>query len=233
VGRLGEGVFALAAGQLEAAELALRGALEGFRAVGSAVGEALAMERLATIFTILGRLDAAQELIDEGIVVAERAVLRRHALTRLHAASARNRLAAGLHTAAEDAVREASETSARHGECASCDAVFRPVAVRVALLRGRLRDADVEVAALEELARERGGRGLLAVTWLARGRVLAAQGRADEARLAFAQARAGFLAAGQRYEAARCVRLESRLGGMEMHAVLRELDALVVVDADA
>jgi DNA-binding SARP family transcriptional activator len=232
-GRLGEGVFALAAGQLEAAELALRAAQDGFRAVGSALGEALAAERLGTLLTVTGRLEAARELLGEAVVVAERAALRRHALTRLHAAEARNRLASGLTAAAEDAVREASESSARHGECAVCDAAFRPEVIRVALARGRIADAEAEAEALDELARRRGGRGLRAVARLARARVLAAQGRTEDALVALAEARTDFLAAGQRTEAARAVRLEARLRGGALPEGLEALDGLVRVDADA
>jgi DNA-binding SARP family transcriptional activator len=234
VGRLGEGTFALAAGQLEAAELALRDARDGFRTAGSSLGEALAIERLGTLLVTLGRLDEARDLLDEGVVVAERAALRRHALTRLHTAQVRQRLAAGLLAAAEDSLREASETAARHGECVACDAAFRPEAVRVAVARGRLADADLEALALEEIARQRGGRGLAAVARLARARVLAAQRRPEEARMALAQARTAFLAAGQRSAAARCVRLEGRLtGGAPLSAELQALDALVLIDADA
>ncbi|BDG04980.1 ATP-binding protein [Anaeromyxobacter oryzae] len=233
-GRLGEATCAIAAGQLEAAELAVRAALDGFRAAGSAFGEALAMERLGTVLTMRGRLDEARELLGDGIVVAERAALRRHVLLRLHAAEARNRLAAGFAGAAEDAVKEASETAARHGECASCDAALRPEAIRVALARGRISDADAEATQLEELAQARGGRVLLAIARLARARVLAAQRRSDDALVALAQARAGFVAAGHRAEAARCVRLEKGLRGTAgLPAALLELDALVVVDRDA
>jgi hypothetical protein len=116
----------------------------------------------------------------------------------------------------------------------ACDAWLRPEAVRVALARGRVADADLEALALEEIARQRGGRGLAAVARLARARVLLAQRRPEEARMALGQARAAFLAGGQRVAAARCARLELRLGGGPApSAELRALDALVLVDADA
>jgi len=234
-GRHGEGVAALAAGDLGLAEAALRDALERHRAAGSAIGEALALERLAGLLTVRGRIDEALALVDLGIVVAERAGLRRHALTRLHAIQARNRLAAGALYAAEDAIREASETAARHGECAACDAAFRPEAVRVALARGRIGVADAEATQLEEIARQRGGRVLVATARLARARVLAAHGRTDDALAALAHARAGFLGAGHRLDAGRTVRLEARLRGAAwtLPGELRALDALVLVDADA
>ena len=183
-----------------------------------------------------GRLDEALALVDVGIVVAERARLRRHALTRLHATEARNRLAAGALYGAEDAVREASETAVRHGECAACDAAFRPEAVRVALARGRVGEADAEATQLEEIARQRGGRVLVATARFTRARVLAAHGRRDDALAALAHARAGFLGAGHRLDAGR-TRPRSRCGSAartgRSPTSVRALDALVLVDADA
>jgi DNA-binding SARP family transcriptional activator/tetratricopeptide (TPR) repeat protein len=233
--RAGEGAAALAAGDLDLAEDALREALGAHRAAGSALGEALALERLASLLTARGRLGEGLDAVDEGIVAAERGVLRRHALVRLHATEARNRLAAGALHAAEDAIREASETAARHGDCVACDASFRPEAVRVLLLRGRVAEAAAEAAQLEEIARTRGGAALAGVARLARARVLAAEGQPARALLALGEARAALLAAGHRLEAARCARLEVRLRGpgAALPEEVRALDALVVVDADA
>ena len=87
-------------------------------------------------------------------------------------------------------------------------------------------------ASLEEIARQRGGRGIVAVARLTRARVFGAMGRSDDALVALAQARAGFLASGQRYEAARAVRLEARLRG-SLPEAWRALDVLVRVDGDA
>ena len=233
--RTGEGAAALAAGDLDLAEAALRDALRGHRAAGSALGEALTLERLAALLTARGRVAEGLDAVDEGIVAAERGLLRRHALVRLHATEARNRLAAGALYAAEDAVREASETAARHGACVACDAAFRPEAIRVLLLRGRIAEALQETGQLEEIARARGGAVLSAVARLARARVLAAQGRPAEALAALADARAAFLAGGHRYDAARCARLELRLRGPLSHVPeeVRALDRLVLLDTDA
>jgi tetratricopeptide (TPR) repeat protein len=206
----------------------------GHRAAGSALGEALVLERSAALLTVRGRLDEALELVDAGVVVAERASFRRHALTRLHATEIRNRLAAGALYAAEDAVREASESAARHGECVACDAAFRPEAVRVLVARGHLAEADRETTLLEAVASRRGGRVLAAFAATARARVLAAQGDREAALEALEGARVAFLDGGQRYEAARCARLEARLlpdGALPDE--VRALDALVVVDGDA
>ena len=233
-GRHGEGVAALAAGDLGLAEAALRDALERHRAAGSAIGEALALERLAGLLTLRGRIDEALALVDLGIVVAERAGLRRHALTRLHAIQARNRLAAGALYAAEDAIREASETAARHGECAACDAAFRPRRCGRARARpdrrggrgGHPARGDRPAARRPRPRRDRPARP--------RARPCSAR-RTDDALAALAHARAGFLGAGHRLDAGRTVRLEARLRGAAwtLPGELRALDALVLVDADA
>jgi hypothetical protein len=190
---------------------------------------------VAALLTTRGLLAEGLDAIDEGIVAAERGVLRRHALVRLHATEARNRLAAGALYAAEDAVREASETAARHGDCVACDAAFRPEAVRVLLLRGRIAEAEQEAAQLEEIARACGGAALAAVARLARARVVAARGLPAEALADLTGARAAFLSAGHRSEAARCARLEVRLrgAGAPVPEEVQGLAALVTVDADA
>ena len=231
-GRYGEGVVALAAGQLDAAEALLRDARETFRELGAGMGEALALERLAALCAQVGRFDEAFTLLGEGVVLAERGMLRRHALTRLHVTEVRTRLAAGIVGQAESALREASESAARHGDCLACDAVLRPEAARVAIAFGRLEEAETEARALEDVARQRGGRGLLAIARHTRARVLAARGKPEDALVPLAQARAGFLASGLRYDAARTARLEARLRG-SLPEAWAALDALVKVDADA
>jgi len=231
-GLYGQGVAALAAGQPEAAQVLLQDARGRFRELTSGMGEALALERLATLLIQAGRFEEASRLLADAVVLAERGMLRRHVLTRVHSAEVRLRLAAGLVSQAEAAAREASESAARHGECIACDALFRPEAVRVALAFGRLDEAEGEVRAMEENARQHSGRGLAALARLSRARVLAARGRNEDALVNLAQARAGFLLSGLRYEAARTVRLESRLRG-SLPEAWRSLDALVRVDADA
>jgi len=231
-GRYGEGVVALAAGQLDAAEGLLRDARETFRELGAGMGEALALERLAALCAQLGRFDEAFTLLGDGVVLAERGMLRRHVLTRLHVTEVRTRLAAGIVGQAESALREASESAARHGECVTCDAVLRPEAARVAIAFGRLEEAEAEARALEDVARQRGGRGLLAIARHTRARVLAARGTPEDALVPLAQARAGYLASGLRYDAARTARLEARLRG-SLPEAWAALDALVKVDLDA
>jgi tetratricopeptide (TPR) repeat protein len=181
-----------------------------------------------------GRLSEAFDVLDEGIVLAERGLLRLHAFVRLHATAARNRIAAGALQAAEDALREASEASARHGDCAACDASFRPEAVRVLLARGRIDEAEEEASQLLSIADRRRSAVLEALAEISRARVLAARGAGPEALAALERARSAFLESGHRYEAARCARLEVRLhGGAEIPDEVRALDSLVTVDLDA
>ena len=233
--RMMEGTLATRAASFDVAEAALRDAHRLFLAAGSSLGEAFALDGLAALLTARGRVEEAMGILGEGVVVAERSTLRRHALTRLHATLARNRLAAGAIYAAEDAAREASELIARHGECAVCHALFRPELVRVSLARGRLAEAESDAAELEALAARRGGRGLWALARQVRGRTLAAHGRQREAGAAFVEAAAAFEALGARLDAARARAFAARalraVGGREQLAeadlLAREADSVL------
>ena len=190
VGRAVEGALSARAGRWDLADSALREAARRARAAGSALVEVFALEHLGTLLTVRGRAEEGLAAIGDGLLAAERALQRRHALVRLYAALARNRAAAGALYAAEDAIREASATAARHDGCVLCDAVFRPQAVRVAIRRGRLPDAEQEAAQLEAIAAHRGGAVLRLAARDARAAVLAAQGRDGEAAGAAAEAEA-------------------------------------------
>ena len=217
-----EGTLAARAAWFDIAEPAFREAQRIFHAAGSALGEVFAFDGLAALYTARGRVEEAMAVLGEAVLVAERSTFRLHALTRVHATLARNRLAAGAVYAAEDAVREASELIARHGECAVCHALFRPEVVRVSLARGHVAEAESDVAEFEALAGRRGGRGLGALARQARGRVLAARGEHREAAAAFLEAAEAFDSLGTRLEAARALSLAARalraMGGQEQLA---------------
>ncbi|HET6922292.1 MAG TPA: transcriptional regulator, partial [Anaeromyxobacteraceae bacterium] len=206
-----EGALALERGRLDAAEALLRAAAALAREAGFALGEAFALERLGVLLTARGRLDEGLDVLGMGMLVAERSVLRRHALTRVHVALVRNRLAAGAVYAAEDFARESSETAARQGECAVCDALLRPELVRAALQRGKLDEAEREAADLEALAARRSSMALPPLARVARGRVLAARGATGEALAALRDARQAFLGQGYAYEAARVLQVQARV----------------------
>jgi DNA-binding SARP family transcriptional activator len=217
-----EGALALSAGRLDVAESALSEARAHFQRGGSAFGEAFALDRLGALFTARGRVDEGMELLGEGVVLAERAALRLHALARLHATIAQNRLAAGAVYAAEDALRVASELLARHGECAVCHALFRPELVKVELARGRVAEADAHAAELDALAARHGGRALVAIASATRGRVLVARGEADAGAAALRQAATAWEGLGAALEVARATELAARAlraaGGPERQA---------------
>ena len=180
-------------GRWNEAEAQLRQAIERFRQVGSASGEALSLQRLAVLLTARGELEESRALLDEGIVVGGRAAMRSHCLTRIHASLARNRLAAGDREGAQASLEEGLAEAARHGHCATCSALLLPEAVRVELACGqRSRSRGVREAA-------RGGRRIVSAAahgrrWRehARGRVLAARGDVDAAFDAFERRASAF-----------------------------------------
>jgi tetratricopeptide (TPR) repeat protein len=198
-------------GRWNEAEANLRRAVQGFRIVGSASGEALSLQRLAVLLTARGELEEARALLDEGIVVGERAAMRSHCLTRLHASLARNRLAAGDREGAQTSLREGLAEAARHGHCATCSALLLPEAVRVELAWENLREAEAYAAKLEDVAGRFASRAWTAMAEHARGRVLAARGHVEPAFATFERARIAFDEIGFPYEAARCLMAQGRL----------------------
>jgi tetratricopeptide (TPR) repeat protein len=198
-------------GEWDHAEEQLRRAIDRFRQVRSASGEALSLQRLAVLLTARGELEAARGLLDEGLVVGSRAAMRSHCLTRLHASLARNRLAADDKAAAQASLQEGLAEAARHGRCATCSALLLPEAVRVELAFGDVRQAEVYAKSLEDVAERFGSRAWTAMAAQARGRVLAARSHVERAFDAFESARSAFEALGTPYEAARCLAAQSRL----------------------
>jgi DNA-binding SARP family transcriptional activator/tetratricopeptide (TPR) repeat protein len=198
-------------GRWNDAEAELRNAIDGFRQVGSASGEALSLQRLAVLLTARGELDAARALLDEGLIVGGRAAMRSHCLTRIHASLARNRLAAEDRAAARASLDEGLAEAARHGRCGTCSALLLPEAARVAIAWERLDDAERFARALDDVARRFASRAWTAMAEQTRARLFAARGDVDRALDAFERAREGFDAVESPYEAARCVMAQSRL----------------------
>ncbi len=198
-------------GRWDEARSRLERAIEGFRQVGSASGEALSLQRLAVLLTARGELEPARALLDEGLVVGGRAAMRSHCLTRIHASLARNRLAAGDRQAAQASLNEGLAEAARHGHCATCNALLLPEAVRVELASDNFRKADSYATRLEDVAARFGSRAWTAMAKHARGRVLVARGKVEPAFDAFDAARSTFEAIDVPYEAARCLMAQSRL----------------------
>ena len=199
------GALEFQAGNWPRAEESLRESVSLYREIGAASGEALARQRLGLLLTARGRLDEALAVLDEGLVVAERAVMRAHCLARLYATLARNRLEAGELEAADDALYLGLEMSNRHGNCTTCDALLYPVAVSVRVAQDRLSDAAGFCQNMEQAAAEYGSQTWVAMARQVQGELAAARGQYDEALAALAEAIANFRASGFEYEAARCL----------------------------
>jgi len=220
------GATLLATGEFERAEGPLAEALALFRQADHALGEALTLERLGALHDARGRTFEAMEALADGVVVAERAPLRRHLLVRLLVTQAQNRLAAGSLRSAEVIAREAADCAVRHGVCSVCESALRPLTVRIAIAREALDDAGIEASILESVATSRGGRGLRATALLTRARLEAALGRKERALALLAEARGTFESLGRRYDLALCARSMERLGSPRDPA----LDALLPLD---
>jgi tetratricopeptide (TPR) repeat protein len=187
------------------AESVLRESVKLYHEIGTASGEALALQRLGTLLTARGQLDEAMVLFDEGVVVAERAVMRAHCLTRLYASMTRNRLTAGEIEAADHYLALGLAMSERHGHCATCHALLYPAAISVHIARGALSSAEGFCRQLEDAAREYQSRAWVAMARQARGELANAQNDFGTALACYEEAVRAFKATGNEYESARCL----------------------------
>jgi ATP/maltotriose-dependent transcriptional regulator MalT len=199
------GALEFQAGHWAEADAALRESIRLYREIGAASGEALACQRQGVLQTARGRLDEALATLEEGVVAAERALMRAHCLTRLYAAMARNRLAAGDLHAADQALALGLAMSARHGHCTTCDALLLPAAVSVRVAQGNLAAAEAFCRQLDAAAEQYASRMWVAMARQARGELAAARGQIDAALRAYAEAQTEFAATAHAYEAARCL----------------------------
>jgi ATP/maltotriose-dependent transcriptional regulator MalT len=199
------GALEFQAGHWAAAEAALRESIQLYREIGAASGEALACQRLGVLQTARGQLVEGQTTLEEGVMAAEQALMRAHCLARLYAAMARNRLAAGDLGAAEQALALGLAMSERHGHCATCDALLLPAAVSVRVAAGDFAAAERFCRQLDAAAEQYASRMWLAMARQSRAELAAAQGRLDAALHDYAEAQAGYAAAGNEYEVARCL----------------------------
>jgi tetratricopeptide (TPR) repeat protein len=200
-----KGALEFQAGRWAEAEAALRDSIQLYRAIGAASGEALACQRLGVLQTAQGRLAEALATLEEGVLAAERALMRAHCLTRLYAAMARNRLAAGDVGAASQVLSLGLEMSERHGHCTTCDALLLPAAVSVRVAEGHFAAAESFCRRLDKAAAQYASRLWLAMARRSRGELAAAQGEFEPALSYFTEAKAGFASAENEYEVARCL----------------------------
>jgi predicted negative regulator of RcsB-dependent stress response len=199
------GALEFQAGHWAEAEAALRESIQLYREIGAASGEALACQRLGVLQTARGRLDEALATLEEGVVAAERALMRAHCLTRLYAAMARHHLIAGDLRAADQALGLGLAMSARHGNCTTCDALLLPAAVSVRVAQGDLVAAETFCRQLDVAADQYASRMWVAMARQASAELAAARGEIDAALRAYAEAQVGYAAAGHAYESARCL----------------------------
>jgi tetratricopeptide (TPR) repeat protein len=235
------GALEFQAGNWDEAEKALGESIELYRSIGAASGEALACQRLGVLQTAKGQLEEGWITLEEGAVVAERAVMRAHCLTRIYAAMARNRLEADDVKAADQALAAGLAMSERHGHCATCDALLLPVAVSVRLAQKDLETADSFRQKLEQAAQEYGSRTWLAMAQQAAGEVAAAGNNLDQALIAYQSAYEKFSAANYTYAAGRCLsqmatlyrrrncqddKAKAQAASSEAHRIFRQLGAV-------
>jgi predicted negative regulator of RcsB-dependent stress response len=199
------GALEFQAGNWDQAEKALRQSIELYRSIGAASGEALACQRLGVLQTARGQLEEGWATLEEGAVVAERAVMRAHCLTRIYAAMARNRLEADEVEAAEQSLAAGLSMSEQHGHCTTCDALLLPVAVSVRLAQGDLETAESFCRDLEEAAQDYGSRTWLGLAQQARGEMTAAHNDLTAALTCYRNAYEKFSTASHVYEATRCL----------------------------
>jgi predicted negative regulator of RcsB-dependent stress response len=199
------GALEFQAGHWAEAEAALRESIQLYREIGATSGESLACQRLGVLQTARGQFDEGLATLEEGVVVAERALMRAHCLTRLYAAIARNRLSAGDVRAADQALELGLAMSARHGNCTICDALLLPAAVSVRVAQGDLAAAETFCRQLDAAAEQYASRMWVAMARQARGELAAARGDIDAALRAYAEAQTGFAATAHAYESARCL----------------------------
>jgi tetratricopeptide (TPR) repeat protein len=199
------GALEFQAGHWMEAESVLRESVKLYREIGTASGEALALQRLGTLLTARSRLDEAMAVFEEGILAAERAIMRAHCLTRLYASMTQNRLQADDIDAADHYLALGLAMSERHGHCATCHALLFPAAVSVHIAKGALSLAEDFCRQLEEAAREYQSRAWVAMARQARGELAAAHNDLETALTCYEEANQAFKANGNEYESARCL----------------------------
>ena len=199
------GALEFQAGHWGEAEAVLRESLRLYHELGAASGEALALQRLGTLLTARGHLDEAMAVLEEGVIVAGRASMRAHCLTRLYASMTRNRLMAGEIEAANRYLTLGLAMSERHGHCATCHALLYPVAVSVQIAQGNFTWAEDSCQHLEKAAQEYQSQAWLAMARQAHGELAAAQGDFESAMTCYDEAMQAFEATGNQYDAAHCL----------------------------
>lgn len=198
-------------GDWRPAETALRRGIELASSVGSTFGALLGEHRLAVLETATGRIEPAERRLRAALDLAlgsHNLMVLEHSPTRLLAALAANRLAAGDTDGAAEALDRGLEASAAvaagFGECVTCDVLLFPVAVAVRLARGEMDEAERACRRVEDSTAWFHGRAWIATAYEVRGLLAHARGDRDVAADLLGRARAAFAVLGQPYDEARC-----------------------------
>jgi tetratricopeptide (TPR) repeat protein len=204
------GALEFQAGRWGEAEEGLRSAVDLYRQVGSAAGESLSLQRLGVLLTAKGEVDEALSALTDGLVVAERAAMRSHCLTRLHASIIRNRLAARDAEGIRSSLDDGLEAIRRHGKCVTCNALLLPEVIRALIELGDLERATESLEKLQGIAERFDSHVWTAMACQAKGRVCMAKGCHEDAAKCFERAAQDFQAVEQPYEAARSMFLQAK-----------------------
>ncbi|MFU8772309.1 MAG: tetratricopeptide repeat protein [Anaerolineales bacterium] len=199
------GALEYQAGNWDEAETVLAESIKLYRELGAASGEALAWQRLGVLQTARGQHEEAMKSFQEGLEVADRAMMRAHCQIRLFASMIRNRLIVDDLTAADQFYKLGLEMSVRHGNCVTCDALFFPVVVSLNLAKGNIKEAEEYCQRLEEAVDKYASSMWVAMANQSRGEVLAAQGLLEDALEKYDKAYKIYQKVGHNYEAARCL----------------------------
>jgi hypothetical protein len=157
--------------------------------------------------------------------------MRAHCLTRIYAATARNRLTAGDLPGAAQALELGLAMSRRHGHCTTCDALLLPAAVSVRVAQDDLSSAELFCRQLDEAAQEYASRAWVAMAYQARGELAAAQGEVDKATGCLVAAQRAFMGANNWYEAARCLMALANLYRLQQTPEKQEMAHIAQLEA--
>ena len=199
------GALEFQAGHWSEAEAALRESIQLHHDLGAASGEALAWQRLGVLQTARGQFNEAMASFEEGVIVAERATMRAHCLARLYASAARAQLIVGDLQSADQYLTLGLAMEERHGNCATCDSLLLPVAVSLRLAQNNFAAAENFCQHLEDASRKYNSRIWIAMARQTRAELMGAQNKVEEAVTFYSEAHDSFVAAGNDYEAARCL----------------------------
>lgn len=180
----------------------LRHSIHLDREFRAASGEALGLQRLGHIETALGEFRAAQEHLQRGLEVAERATMAAHCLVRLYASLGHNCLEADDLDGAARYLQDGLAAQDRHGKCVTCNVLFYPIGAAIYTRLGDLTAAQSFCEMAEQAADEYQSTAWIAMARRARGILQLAGGDPDAAATCFQETAARFAAIGQPYDAA-------------------------------